>query len=307
MLQDNTEAAPSSATARQRPVASSERQQTDESLRAEREAANLALGQDPTDTDETADAVVSRARSRADAVLAAARARSDRRRSTQTISRPSSESLHGQRAREDDVVRAERAVADEVLVQERADRASALSSEREDTDADLSNERARADHALETRDEFMGMVSHELRNMVNAMMGCAELIAKGVARENHVDQVRMNAQRIQRSAVRMNRLIGDLVDIASIEAGRLAVTLEPGDPTLVAMEAVEIFQAHAAASGVSLTTEMELPPGVIVLQSRAHPPGPHQSSQQCDEVHARPRPGRGSSLTARRHRAIRRQ
>ena len=265
MPEDPIAAHSSSATGGQPHVTSSERQQTDESLRAEREAADLALEKDSTDIDETADAVVTRARSRADAVLAAARARSDRRHSTHTISRPSSQSLHSERTREDDVVRAERADADEVLVQERADHASALSSEREDTDADLSNERARADHTLETRDECMGIVSHELRNMMNAIMGGAELIAKGVARENHVDQVRMNAQRIQRSAVRMNRLIGDLVDIASIEAGRLAVTLEPGDPTLVATEAIEIFQAQASATGVTLTTELELPPCVVMF------------------------------------------
>jgi signal transduction histidine kinase len=255
----------SSAAAGPRHAASSERQQTDESLRAEREAADLALERDQTDIDETADAVVSRARTRADAVLAAARARSDRRLSTHVVSRSSSETVDGERAREDDVVRAERADADEVVVQERADHASALSSEREETDTDLSNERARSDHALQTRDEFMGIVSHELRNMLNAMMGSAELIASGVGRENHVDHVRMNAQRIQRSAVRMERLIGDLVDLASIEAGRLAVTLEAGDPTLVAMEAVEIFQAQASARGVSLTTEMALPPSVVML------------------------------------------
>jgi signal transduction histidine kinase len=43
------------------------------------------------------------------------------------------------------------------------------------------------------------------------------------------------------------------------------VTLEPGNPTLVAMEAVEIFQAQASATGVSLTTEMELAPCVVMF------------------------------------------
>ena len=234
MPQDKTETASSSVTAGPRHAASSERQQTDESLRAEREAADQALENELTDIDATADAVISRARSRADAVLAAARARSDRRLSARGVPRRASESVHSERAQEDEIVRAERADADEALLQERAVHARALSSERDDTDTDLFNERVRSDHALDTRDEFMGIVSHELRNMLNAMMGSAELIASGVARENHVEQVRMNAQRIQRSAVRMDRLIGDLVDIASIEAGRLAVTPEPGDPTLVA-------------------------------------------------------------------------
>ena len=64
----------------------------------------------------------------------------------------------------------------------------------------------------------------------------------------------------QRSATRMNRLIGDLVDVASIEAGRLAVTREIADPTQVVTEAVEIFQAQAAAGGIALSSEATLPP-----------------------------------------------
>ena len=39
------------------------------------------------------------------------------------------------------------------------------------------------------------------------------------------------AERFQRSGTRMNRLIGDLIDLASIEVGRLTVTREVADPT----------------------------------------------------------------------------
>ena len=54
---------------------SPEREQTDESLRVEREKADDALGDGPSVIDETADAVITKARARADAVLAAARAK----------------------------------------------------------------------------------------------------------------------------------------------------------------------------------------------------------------------------------------
>ncbi len=54
----------------------------------------------------------------------------------------------------------------------------------------------------------------------------------------------------------MNRLIGDLVDVASIEAGVLAVTREVGDPAPVVMEAVDTFHGQAAASGVSLVADV---------------------------------------------------
>ena len=61
----------------------------------------------------------------------------------------------------------------------------------------------------------------------------------------------------------MDRLIGDLVDVASIEAGMLAVTREVGDPTQVVTEAVDSFRAQASARGVSLAAEI-VPPLSLV-------------------------------------------
>ncbi len=46
------------------------------------------------------------------------------------------------------------------------------------------------------------------------------------------------------------------MDVASIEAGMLAVTRAVADPSDVVTEAVETFQAQASASGISLTAEI---------------------------------------------------
>lgn len=235
------------------------RKQTDESLRAERETADHALGEELAAIDETTDAVITRARFRADEVLAAARAKTDRRSATRASGARPPESVQRERVLEDEVVRRERADADEVLREERAEHVANLSNEREETDKDLSTERARSDHALATRDAFLGLVSHDLRNMLGTMVGFAVLIAREVSQENHVEQVRLHAQRIQLSGARMNRLIGDLVDVASIEAGMLAVTRESCDATHVVIEAMDTFQAQASASGISLVSEI-VPP-----------------------------------------------
>ena len=242
----------------------SEREQTDESLRVEREKADRALEEELAAIDETADAVISRARARADDVLAAARAKTDRQSATRASSVQSPKNIQRERVLEDQAVREERASADEALREERAEHVGLPSIEREATDKDLFSERARSDDALAARDEFLGIVSHDLRNMLNAVVGCADLIAKGVSRENHVEAVLVNTQRIERSAARMNRLIGDLVDLASIEAGKLAVSREVGDPTHVVMEAVDTFQAQASASGVALAAEI-VPPSSLAI------------------------------------------
>jgi signal transduction histidine kinase len=231
-----------------------DREQTDESLRVEREKADDALGEQRSAVEETADDVISKARARADEVLATARAKTDRQ--TSTSGAQSSKRTERKRALEDEAVREQRAEADEVVRVERAEHTALLSAERDETDRDLSFERTRSDNAVATRDDFLGIVSHDLRNMLGAMVSFAALIAKAESRDNHGEEVLAYVQRIHRSGARMNRLIGDLVDIASIEAGSLAVTRELGDPTPVVTEAVDTFQAQASANGLSLTAEL---------------------------------------------------
>jgi signal transduction histidine kinase len=241
------------------PTFNPERDLTDESLRLERETADRAVREKLAAIDETADAVISRARARADEVLAAARAKTD----LSTLAQPS-ESLAKARGLEDERVREERADADESLRVERASIVSHLSIERVETDKDLHTERARSDDALATRDEVLGVVSHDLRNMLNGIIGFAALIEED-SRSDRPEDIALHARRIQRSGARMSRLVGDLVDLASISAGRLAVTLVVGDPAQVVAEAAETFEQQAAARGITLTTEIVGPLSLVAL------------------------------------------
>jgi signal transduction histidine kinase len=168
---------------------------------------------------------------------------------------------------EDQAIQQERADADETVREERAEHVAILSMERQATDRNLSSERARTDTEAASRDESVGIVSHEMRNLLNAVVGFAAFIGAEVSRENHVEPVLRHAQRIQRSGARMNRLIGDLVDVASIEAGVLTVTREVGDPTPVVMEAVETFQGLALQSGISLVAEIVPPLSLAAFDS----------------------------------------
>ncbi|MBA2354659.1 MAG: HAMP domain-containing histidine kinase [Acidobacteria bacterium] len=230
----------------------SERQQTDQSLRLERERADRALDDELSVADEAADAVTSRARARADALLAAARTRIDQ---TSTVHQ-STDALKTSRAIEDHMVQRERVTADYVLRVERSAHVTLLSQERQATDDHLSHERQRADRAVATRDDFMGIVSHDLLTLLNVMVGVSSLIEEEVAQENHVERVVAHARRVQRAGARMRRLVGDLVDVASIEAGLLAVTRAVGHPADVVTEAVEAFQAQASGSGISLMAQI---------------------------------------------------
>ena len=236
-----------------------EREQTDESLRVEREQTDDALEDDRAVVEDAADAVIARARMRADQLLAASRARTDRHAAVAALGAPPPSTLQWERVREDQVLRDERATADATLRLERAEHVAHLSRQRGETDKDLSHERARSDASLATRDDFLGNVSHDLRNMLNGIVGAAAVIAERSGQPDQDSAIRLYAQRIQRSGARMDRLIGDLVDVASIDAGMLAVTLEVADPAQVVAEAVDAFSLQAAAGGIALGTEI-VPP-----------------------------------------------
>jgi signal transduction histidine kinase len=228
-----------------------ERAQTDQSLRVERDKVDDALSEHLAAIEETADIVIATARRRADALLAAARADTDRH----AQATGATSLIAGERERADAVVKSERATADQTVREERAEHVELLTRERGNTDKDLSVERGRADLAVITRDQVLGIVSHDLRDILTTVMGFAALIEKGPA----PDQATLYAQRISRSGVRMERLIGDLVDVASIAAGALAVTREMADLTSVVVEALDTFQPRAEAAGVVLTSDLTPP------------------------------------------------
>jgi signal transduction histidine kinase len=246
---------------------SPERMQTDESLRAEREKVDDAIGVTFAALEQLADAVLEKARGRADALLATTRTKENRKNAA--ASARSAGMLARSRAREDSQLRQQREQADEVVRAERADplsHSNHLSTLRLDTDADLLDERSRADDAVATRDDFLGIVSHDLRNILGSVMGFATLIERTNLQKNDApERVRLNAQRIQRSVTRMSRLVGDLVDVASIEADTLAVQNELGDPAGLALEAVDTLQTLATAVEITLTAEVIQPIPVVAF------------------------------------------
>lgn len=234
-----------------------ERLQTDESLRLERERADAALTEDAEGVDAVADAVIAKARLHADEVLSAARARTDGRGRSAPAGGPGA--VARERRAEDRVVREERADADEVLKLERAEHLALLVLEREDTDKDLVRERGRSDDALASRDELLGIVSHDLRTMLHQVMGYADLIALELSERPDLGHLVQDAARIQRSGRRMNRLIGDLTDMAGIHAGALTVAPFECAPEGVVTEAVDTFQPQALARGLTVVALVVAP------------------------------------------------
>lgn len=226
-----------------------EREKTDESLRAERDKTDRVIAR-RGDAEGRSDAIVERARERADAILDTARDKADEKRGPARIAGPGA--VARERAVADEILRDERATADERLRREREEDARVLAAllplEREATDRYLLTERTRSDSALAQRDDFLGMASHDLRTLLSGIAMSATLLC-----EQYPDA--QEGPRIQRYVARMNRLIGDLVDVVSIDAGTLTVRRERADAVALIAEAVDAFAHRAAEKGVSLEAE----------------------------------------------------
>jgi signal transduction histidine kinase len=233
------------------------RDDTDDSLRTERDTADGAVTEMRA-LEEHADRVLDVARSLADSVLTKARDKAD-------IDLEAHESgqkavVAEERARADASLEFERAAQDETLRREREDYAQAflalLPLERESTNRNLLMERARSDAAVSQRDDFLGMVSHDLNNLLAGIVLSAGNLARKAPPTPEGEPIVANAQRIQLYAARMRRLIGDLVDVTSIEAGKLAVAPFVGDARAVVREAVDTFRLRATEKGIALEADL---------------------------------------------------
>jgi len=238
-----------------------ERAKTDDSLRIERKKSDDSRKAHRASAERAADGVVDHARAVADAVLSAARLTADQA-SLRPRGRGQAGAVVGQRARADLAVRGERATADVTLRTDRKDQADALAAllvhERALTDAFLLTERARSDDAVANRDDFLGMVAHDVRNLLNGVVLSLELLRPND--DEPAPHVAAAAGRIRRYVARMNRLIGDLVDVTSIDAGKLAMDPIEGDAAVLVTEAMETFLPAALEKGVSLAAEVPAGP-----------------------------------------------
>jgi signal transduction histidine kinase len=123
-----------------------------------------------------------------------------------------------------------------------------------------------AEEAARAREEILSVVSHDLRNPLGTiMMGASTLLNVDVG--DRTQRVRTTSERIHRQAVRMARLIEDLVDFAGMQSGRLSLHRELHHPDRILATAAEILGPLAQERGIVF--ESELVPGVSTLSCDA--------------------------------------
>jgi PAS domain S-box-containing protein len=114
-----------------------------------------------------------------------------------------------------------------------------------------------AETAIRARDAFMRNVSHEFRTPLNHILGGAELLL--------ADDITPHQGtwlcRIRDAARSLNRMVDDVLDLASLSAGSVTLESKPFSPASLARDMISRFSAQATAKGLDLSARVspELP------------------------------------------------
>src|SRR5262249_23470473 len=122
------------------------------------------------------------------------------------------------------------------------------------------NARERAESANRAKDEFLSIVSHELRSPLNAILGWNRILAIKRAEDPEVAAV---TPRIEQSARAQLKMVNDLLDFGRIGTGKLRIAPRPVKLSVLASMAIEAARPAAEAKGLQLV--LEPGPGGYVL------------------------------------------
>jgi signal transduction histidine kinase len=109
-----------------------------------------------------------------------------------------------------------------------------------------------AQRAIRSRDEVLGIVAHDLRNPLSAILMQASLLKRsgGVS-----EQPTKSAEMIERGVNRMNRLIRDLLDVTRMEGGRLVIEPDRVSSRQMVLDCIDAHKLLAKSAALHLYAE----------------------------------------------------
>lgn len=140
-------------------------------------------------------------------------------------------------------------------------------TDRQRAEAALRAAKQQAEQANHAKTEFLASISHELRTPLNAMIGFGEMIAGQILGHGVADRYAEYARHIVTSGNHLLALINDILDIASIDAGRQELHEEPVDLGAVVVDCIELMQLRAGQAGIAI--QRDQPSTQVVLRADA--------------------------------------
>jgi len=118
--------------------------------------------------------------------------------------------------------------------------------------------RRQTEAALRMRDEFFAAISHELRTPLSAILIWSKMLREKAMGADPVgpEQLREGLEAIEKSAGAQKQLVDDLLDTASITAGKLRLEVRDTDLAPLVREAVDSIAPTAEAKGISIDADI---------------------------------------------------
>jgi signal transduction histidine kinase len=108
------------------------------------------------------------------------------------------------------------------------------------------------------KDDFISAVSHELRTPLTAIVGSLGLLSSGVMGELSGEAAKM-VETARRNCDRLVRLVGDVLDIEKIEAGRMDFHIEVRELAPLLDQSIEMIRPYGVQFGASFQIESSSP------------------------------------------------
>jgi PAS domain S-box-containing protein len=125
--------------------------------------------------------------------------------------------------------------------------------------------RAEAQAANQSKDEFLTLISHELRSPLNSILGYARLLGAGAgAGAMDAAQIKHMVGIIENSGKMQLQLIEDLLDIARIIRGKIKLELRPVELASLITAALDVARPAAKAKDIELIPDLDLRVGQIM-------------------------------------------
>lgn len=122
--------------------------------------------------------------------------------------------------------------------------------------------RLAAESANRSKDEFLSVISHELRSPLNAMLGWSRILMLKCGTDPQVAAI---TPRIEQSARAQLKMVNDLLDLARVSTGKLKVEPRPTQLARVARLAIDLARPAAAAKEIEIVTRFA--PGAGALRA----------------------------------------
>jgi signal transduction histidine kinase len=104
--------------------------------------------------------------------------------------------------------------------------------------------------ANQLKNEFLANTSHELRTPLNAIIGCIRLVRDGCC-DDRVEEMEF-LERADNAAIHLLKIINDILDIAKIEAGTVAMAMEPTELKPILQEVLDMQCLQIQQKGLML-------------------------------------------------------